>query len=326
MSRFRWAIGAVAVLVALGAAGWVLTRPEPPSSPASPDPKPDTKPDPKPDAKPDPKPDTKPDLAATVRMRIVAANLSSGRHQSYDPGHGARILDALDPDVVLFQELNVGDGSDAALKRFVVGTLGTGFHVHRETGAQIPNGIASRWPFREVGVWEDPLCPNREWVWARIDIPGPTDLWAVSLHLLTRNPATREKQATGLAAYVRKHVPESDFLVIGGDLNTRRNDEPALKALESLVSLRHEPRDARGKRGTNASRKRPYDWVLPDRDLEAYHVTVEVGGHRFEHGLVFDSRVFEGLDAVSPVRRGDSGANQMQHMAIVRDFVIPSAE
>lgn len=205
-------------------------------------------------------------------------------------------------------------------------TFGVGFYVHRERGAQIPNGVVSRWPIKESGVWEDSECPNRELVWARIDVPGAVDLWAVSVHFLTRDAATRDREGRELAARLREHVPPADYLVVGGDLNTKSADEPVLRTLGELVSTRRLPADARGRTGTNASRRRPYDWVLPDADLEAFHVPVEIGGQRYPEGLVFDSRVFGALKAVAPARKSDSAADQMQHMAVVKDFLIPSSE
>jgi endonuclease/exonuclease/phosphatase family metal-dependent hydrolase len=249
--------------------------------------------------------DPEPTETLSVRVRVVAANLSSGRRQSYDPGHGARILRALDPDVVLVQELE--------------------FHVYREPlpGKDIPNGVISRWPMRASGVWEDPRCPNREFAWAQIDIPGPTDLWAISLHLLTKSASVRLVQGEALMGYVREHVPEPDFLVIGGDLNTRHGGEPVLTLFDEVVSRKHLPVDHRGRTGTNASRKRPYDWVLPDADLEAHHIAVELADRRYPSGLVFDTRVFPALEALSPAKAEDSGAAQMQHMAVVRDFLVP---
>ena len=47
---------------------------------------------------------------------------------------------------------------------------------------------------------------------------------------------------------------------------------------------------------------------------------VRLAGHEFPSGLVFDSRVFTPLDKVPPVQLGDSGVQNMQHMAVVRDF------
>jgi hypothetical protein len=39
--------------------------------------------------------------------------------------------------------------------------------------------------------------------------------------------------------------------------------------------------------------------------------------------LVFDSRTYEPLAEVAPVKRGDSAGPNMQHMAVVRAFAIP---
>ncbi|RMG18729.1 MAG: endonuclease/exonuclease/phosphatase family protein [Planctomycetota bacterium] len=264
-----------------------------------------------------------PSLRPALRVRIVAANLSSGRHQSYDEGHGERILRALSPDVVLAQELNVGSGSQAELEAFVRRACGAGFFVHREPRAAIPNGIISRWPFRRKGVWEDPFSPNREFAWACIELPGPRDLWAVSVHLLTRNPSVRAAEARRLVGLLAEHVPPEDYLVVGGDLNTRRDDEPALRTLAPLVACPRPPADARGRRGTNASRRRIYDWVLADPDLERWRSPVQLAGRRFSGGLVFDTRSFPALDELPPARRGDSAAENMQHMAVVREFSLP---
>ena len=46
-------------------------------------------------------------------------------------------------------------------------------HLCPETQADIPNGIISRYPILEWGVWDDPETETREFVWARVDVPGP---------------------------------------------------------------------------------------------------------------------------------------------------------
>lgn len=38
----------------------------------------------------------------------MAANLTSGSGQTYDPGHGIRILEGVHGDVMLMQEMNFG--------------------------------------------------------------------------------------------------------------------------------------------------------------------------------------------------------------------------
>jgi hypothetical protein len=59
------------------------------------------------------------------------------------------------------------------------------------------------------------------------------------------------------------------------------------------------------------------------RDLDALQVPAQVGGLSFASGLVFDSRNFDPIANVAPIRRGDSGSTNMQHMAVVRDFALP---
>ncbi len=261
---------------------------------------------------------------AGTRLRIVTGNLTSGRYQSYDPGHGSRILQALRPDVALIQEMNIGDKSDAALKGWVRAVFGPEFFVYREEG-EIPNGIVSRWPILASGEWDDPEVTNRDFAWARLDLPGDRDLWVISVHFLARKPGRRADEADALLRFIRQHVPERDFLVLGGDFNTTSRLESCVRALAAvLVVAPPFPVDERGIEGTNAKRNHPYDWILADADLEPYKTPVVLGSARFPGGLVFDSRTFPALAEVPPVQRDDSGAEQMQHMAVVRDFIIPA--
>lgn len=127
-----------------------------------------------------------PDLAgAGIRLRVIVANTTSGNNQTYDPGEGLRIFQGLHPDITLVQEFNYGNNSEAAIRGFVSTAFGTAFSYFRESGFQIPNGIVSRYPIVASGSWTDPSVSNRGFAWARIDLPGPRDLWAVSIHLLT---------------------------------------------------------------------------------------------------------------------------------------------
>ncbi len=272
--------------------------------------------------------DVAPDVAGpeSQRIRVVAANLSSGKKQSYDPGHGARILRGLKPDIVLIQEFNVGDNSPASVNAFVVDTFTKDFGYYREVGpsnTMIPNGIISRFPIVDSGSWDDALVKNREFAWARIDVPGPKDLWAVSLHLLTSKSSVRAKEIQQLVTYIKANVPEGDLLVVGGDLNTNSVSEQSLNSFGALLNRTHRPKDQSGNGHTNAPRNKPYDRLFADQDLEAFHVPVQIGAQSFADGLVFDSRVFTPLTDVSPVQKDDSAAEAMQHMAVVRDFALP---
>ncbi len=266
-------------------------------------------------------------ILADEVIRIMAANTTSGNLQSYDPGEGIRIFQGLDPDIVLIQEFNYLTDSPANFRSFVDTAFGPEFSYFREGGdEQIPNGVISRYPILEAGEWIDNQVSNRDFVWARIDIPGDKDLWAVSVHFLTSNASERNAQATALVALIQANIPAADYLVVGGDFNTNGFTESALTTLSSVVNISGRPNDQTGATGTNASRSNPYDQVLPDPDLIPLETAVVISGHGFTYpdGLVFDSRVFTPLSAVSPVLSGDSGASGMQHMAVIRDFQIPT--
>ena len=258
-----------------------------------------------------------------VRCRIMAANISSGKYQSYDPGEGIRIFQGLQPDVVLMQEFNYRKGS---LRKLVSLAFGPSFAYHVEAGEeQIPNGIISRYPILAAGEWEDVEVSNRDFAWAQIDLPGEKDLWAVSVHFLSSRSSKRPAQAAALVDYIKREVPEGHYLVIGGDFNTSSFEESTLQLLAEVVDISGRPRDQDGATGTNASRRKPYDQVLPNAALASLETAVVIPGHDSEYpqGLVFDSRVFTPLGLVCPIRPGGSAVFGMQHMAVVRDFLLP---
>jgi endonuclease/exonuclease/phosphatase family metal-dependent hydrolase len=184
--------------------------------------------------------------------------------------------------------------------------------------------VISRFPIAAAGEWDDPVLDNRDFVWARLALPGGRRLWAVSVHLHSRNAATRQASAKALLAHLQRHVPAADPVVLGGDFNTRHFDEPCLATLAARF-VRPDPWPAcsDGLAGTNAPRNRPYDLVLACPRLHARAVPVQLAGRTFPHGLVFDTRTFPELAKAPPAQLGDSGLPQMQHMAVVRDFLLP---
>ncbi|MEM1366811.1 MAG: endonuclease/exonuclease/phosphatase family protein, partial [Cyanobacteria bacterium P01_H01_bin.15] len=80
------------------------------------------------------------------------------------------------------------------------------------------------------------------------------------------------------------------------------------------------PVDTEENTNTNFPRKKPYDAIYVNSALEALEAPVVIGDNMLNHGLVFDSRNFSPLSAVTPVRKGDSNGPSMQHMAVIRDF------
>lgn len=271
--------------------------------------------------------------AQTQRIRIMAANTTSGANQSYpSPGPGTRIFQGLDPDVVLIQEFNVGspiNNSDASTDAFVDTYFGTEFSWYREPGGeQIPNGVISRWPIIASGEFISVAGYNRDHAWARIDIPGDRDLWVVSTHLPTSSGEQPEHANSLVAGLQGLGIPANDYVAIGGDFNTTSRSASAVGIFRTYLGVtsgqEKTPVDQNGNGNTNAGRNDPYDWVLVDSTLNALHTPLVIGNSTYNNGLVFDSRVYTPLAEVSPVQSGDSGASNMQHMAVVKDFLVPA--
>jgi endonuclease/exonuclease/phosphatase family metal-dependent hydrolase len=262
-------------------------------------------------------------------VRIMAANISSGNDQSYDAGHGSRIFDGLNPDVALVQEMNVGSNTAANYRAWVDAYFGSTFSYHVESGKSIPNGIVSRYPIIASGVWNDSDLSDREFVWARIDLPGDMNLLAVSVHLKASSDSAsrRQAQAVQLAGYIAGEKKATDHVVIGGDFNTYSRTESCVTALSStVVTTAPWPADQAGNTNTNSGQSSPYDWVMPSSSLAAFSTPLVIAPNTHTNGLVFDSRDYTPLSAVTPVQSTDSGATGMQHMAVMRAFLIPTNE
>ena len=264
------------------------------------------------------------EISGQAVIRVMAANTTSGSGQSYEEA-GDRIFQGLRPDVALVQEFNVS--TYPSIRAWVDANFGSDFHYYREPVQGIPNGIVSRWPILTAGSWDDPEMTNREFTWARIDVPGEKELWAISVHFNagSSDAASRARQGASLASYIANNVPESDYVLVGGDLNTFSRTESAVMNLAGLlVTGSPWPTDESGNPYTNAGRSSPYDWVLAEPELDVLETPLEIGTLSFSDGLVFDSRRFSQLSAVFPVQQQDSGVQGMQHMAVLREFTLPA--
>jgi hypothetical protein len=101
--------------------------------------------------------------------------------------------------------------------------------------------------------------------------------------------------------------------------------EGTLATLSQVVDVSGPyPVDQRGNGNTNGGRDRPYDWVLVSHEFAAQTTPSVVGGISFSNGFVADTRVFNPISALPPARANDSSASGMQHMAVVRDFLLNS--
>lgn len=291
------------------------------------------------------------------RIRLMAANLTAGNNQNYDvpsgdvaPGPGIRIMQGARPDIVMLQEFRIGADNAAALQGMADLILGPGGYVCREPVAvgDIPNGVISRFPILSCGTWPDPgftSTPNREFVYARIDVPGPTDLWVISVHLLTANSSVRQIEGAALVQRVTTELPPGDYVALGGDLNTDTADaggEPIFATFAPVFVVQPQATDQFGNPGTNTNRNirladggldpqrnKPYDWVLANRALMARMVPVVISDGVTTllqpTGFIIDTRVFDGgtIGVLAPALVGDSAAVNMQHMGVIRDFDLP---
>ncbi len=257
--------------------------------------------------------------APLPRVRIMAANITSGSSQSYeDPG--IHIFQGLLPDIAMIQEFNYQQGTP---RDFVDRAFGPAFSFYRETRAGIPNGVVSRYPILQSGEWADPNVPDRSFVFARIDVPGPIDLWAISVHLKTGSATARDTQAKLLVSYIQANVPAGDYVVVGGDTNVDNEGEAAIASLGAIgVVAPPYPADQLGNSRTNAPRAKPYDWVITSAALDAKRIALQIGCSVYPSGIVFDSRVYTPLADVVPVLATDSAATNMQHMPVAKDFAL----
>ena len=257
---------------------------------------------------------------APFTLRVMAANLTSGNLQSYDPGEGGRIMTGAQPDIVLIQEFKYGSQSDDDLSAFVLNTLGPDFGWYRGTGS-IPNGIISRYPILEAGEWNG-LAPDRELTWAKLDVPGG-GLLAISVHLLTSNASDRNADALTIMQQLDAGTSPYAYVVIGGDFNTNTRSESVFTTLSPRFNVAAPyPVDQLNNGNTSADRNRPYDHVLASNCLAARQVPTVIGSNQFDAGLVVDTRVYTPITDLSPAFSTDSAATNMQHMGVVKDFLI----
>jgi hypothetical protein len=208
---------------------------------------------------------------------------------------------------------------------FIHTAFGPDFNYYRETNAayQIPNCVVSRYPILSSGSYADPAVANRALAWAKIQLPTGKNLWAFSLHLLTSSAGNRDTEAKALVADIERDIPEDDFIVIGGDFNTGSRTEACISDFSAVtVTSGPYPVDNSGNANTSEARSKPHDWVLAGHGLDALKTPALVGTSTFANGLVVDTRVYTPLADIAPAQEGDSGAASMQHMGVVRDFLL----
>ena len=265
-------------------------------------------------------------LSPVVRgevIKIMSANISSGSSQEYE-APGIRIFQGLEPDVVAIQEFSYGGGT---LRDLVDDAFGTEYYYYCEPTGSIPNGVVSRWNILTAGYWSDSYVPDRNHAWAVIDIPGEKDLQVVSIHLKSGESGTQNSQANEIKTHVANDFDDNDYIFVGGDLNATSRSVSCVNTFKTFLDADdHTPADRNGDDDTNEGRTYPYDWAMPNAELDQYHTTLYVGTNNrsYSQGIVFDSHVFPNVATeVSPVQYGDSHVSGMQHMAVMKAYDIP---
>jgi len=270
---------------------------------------------------------------SNVVVSVMAANLTSGNNQSYLMP-GLDIFAGLKPDVVAIQEFNYtstttnGVNTPAAFREMIDTAFGTNFVYFREpytANGDIPNGIISRYPILASGSWVDTQVANRGFAWAQIAVPGTNNLYIVSVHLLTTSAGNRATEASNLTTLIQANFPSNAWIIVAGDFNTDSRTEAAIITFAAIVSDTPIPVDNLGNSDTSINRDHPHDYVLESYTMTNIFTSVVLPSNTFSNGLVFDSRVYTPLSDVPPVQLGDSGADGMQHMPVVKDFLVPVA-
>ena len=258
---------------------------------------------------------------------LMAANTTSGSNQEYeDPGN--RIFQALCPDVVMIQEFNVTNGTTAAAYRtWVNQNFGTNFSYYVQTnGVSIPNGIISRWPITSAGVWDDATLSDRDFVWAKIQLPGTQQLQAVSVHIKASSSSSDVSQRTTEARALTNYIAQAGWLAngyvaIAGDFNLYSTNEACMQVLTAnTVTDRRQPADQFGDKETNSARENPYDRVLTSTNLDVRLRTFNLWGYSYANGIVYDTRITWASGLPPPSLAADCGAVNMQHMAVMKVF------
>lgn len=126
----------------------------------------------------------------------------------------ARVLLALRPDVIIFEEIvpEVTDEQIAERLNSVLADLSTQWHVYSGTGSYIHNVIASRYPLSMLRQDTDPPSDSRGVTMALVDLPDDVfsaDLYLMGVHLKCCNggrgeQARRQKSVDAMLSWIGK--------------------------------------------------------------------------------------------------------------------------
>ena len=295
-----------------------------------------------------------PTTPRTRKIRIMTANTTTGNKQRYEE-YGMRGFYAMDPDIILIQEFkNSAENVVALLEEH----FKTDYHYYvfnddenelipddeyiYRTGRitnNISNGIITKGDLKIIKGYHKnsavDTIVDRGYDAVIVDLPGEKDLLAFSLHLSYNYSISEHASVRKMAETIQMKENADFYYAIGGDLNigancnskrSHRNHtlvSSLISEWSNIVSVDVDyPEDQNHNCNTNRGRNSHYDWLLVDSELQENSVPVKIGNVNYPNGYVLDSRVQNPLSDISPVEYGDSNALNMQHEAVVRDFII----
>jgi endonuclease/exonuclease/phosphatase family metal-dependent hydrolase len=171
----------------------------------------------------------------TQSLRIATYNVHSciGLDGRLSPTRIARVLSALDADVIALQELDVCRQRSGCVDqaRYIADLLEMDLHFHpciESTGEKYGNAVLSRWPMRVVKAGRLPALRRssepRGVLWVQIDCDGRT-INLMTTHL-SFDPRERRLQVQELlGSQWLEHPACTDPLVVCGDFNAGPGSE-----------------------------------------------------------------------------------------------------
>ncbi len=274
-----------------------------------------------------------------IKIRFTSANLTSGNNQAYEE-EGIRILKALKSDIIMIQEFNFGSNTKNDIKNFVKNTFGTEYQYFRGTptgNGDIPNGIISKYPIIKTGEITDPRVTDRKIDYVEIKVNDKINLMVFSVHLKGQEDDSQITAAQLITQKISEHKKTHTgyYYIVGGDFNGEAsvgNEGFGKFNNKEIMQINFPyPKSEYGNDGnTNRTRTAKLDFILADTNLYQYQISTDycisnLNCKKYENGLVFDSRNYSRNDLdtyFTEVQPNDCDAKNMQHLAVVKDFLI----
>ena len=247
------------------------------------------------------------DGGPTSRVRVMAANLTSGSNQSYEAA-GHRHLPGAAPGRRAHPGVQLRLGQPAHARR----------HRVRDGLLLLRGAAHGRHPRRRREPLPHPAVRRRGPTPAPPIAPSPTRASTCRARSTSGPSAcTCSRRAPPSARPRRRSCsgtsrPRCRRATTSSSAATSTPTPPSEQALTILsaavVTAPPYPADQSGNTNSSINRNHPHDWVLASPGLAALEEPVVIGAGTFATGLVFDSRVYTPLSDVPARARHGLGA------------------